>query len=193
MTPLDLRSSDWISEAATRIKKNEIGLIPFDTVWGIVGRITPSVIQRIFEIKQRPLDRPLLVVIGQEDHLPRLCTPLTSAQKQATVRHWPGPVTLILPKRPELPPILTGNAEGIAIRFPSAPWVIDLINAVGEPLISTSANKHGDPVPATITDWDPRLVDGCDFTVSFAVPMTGAPSTIIDCLGAEPQVVRQPS
>ena len=193
MLTFDLGSQDWIQDAADRIKKNEIGLIPFDTVWGLVGRITPAVIQRMFDIKRRPIDRPLLVVIGHEDHLTTLCPSLTSGQRQQIQIHWPGPVTLVLPKLATLPSILTGSAEGVAIRFSAAPWVTDLINAVGEPLISTSANRHGDPVPSTPNEWDSRIVDSCDFTVPVTLPMTGTPSMIIDCLGLNPRIIRTDS
>jgi len=190
MNSINFTSSNWFHDAASRIKNGEVGLVPFDTVWGLVGKISPSVINRLFEIKQRPKDRPLLVVISDIRQLETLCSPLNDLQRQAIKSHWPGPTTLILPKHPRVPTELIGAAQGIAIRYPTAQWVLDLINTVGEPLISTSANRHGFPVPQTHKDWDPQITNACDFTASWTPPMTGTPSAIIDYLRDPPSIVR---
>ena len=150
-------SSPWITKAATRLKNNEVGILPFDTLLGITAIITPDTIDRIFKIKDRPPTHPFLVIINNLSQLNTICAPLTHQQNETIQRYWPGPVSIILPKSPLLPANLTGDRPGIGVRLPTAQWILDLISAVGQPLLSTSANRHGQTTPLTPLDIDPVL------------------------------------
>lgn len=178
MTP----TSRWITTAATRLKNGEVGILPFDTLLGITAIITPETIDRIFRIKDRPQTRPFLVIINTLTQLDKICAPLTPEHYDTIRRHWPGPVSIILPKSPLLPPHLTGDRPGIGVRLPSAAWIIDLITEVGHPLLSTSANRHGQPTPMTAATIDTDLRNRVDFVIDAPEPMTGRASTIINAM-----------
>lgn len=176
------KPAHWVADTADRLRRGQVGVVPFDTVLGITATISAESIQRIRDIKLRPATMAFIVIINHIQQLTTLCTDLSAEQMAATQRYWPGPVTLILPKSPQLPPSLTGEFEGIGIRLPTSKWVTDLVGLVGAPLISTSANRHGKPGATSIADLDPDIRNAVDFTVSATVPMTGAPSKIIDCV-----------
>jgi len=183
-------TSDWIPDIANRLRQDQIGIIPFETLWGITGRIRPALIHRIFDVKKRPITRPLLVIINSISQLDQLCLPLSHGQHACIDHYWPGPTTLILPKSAGVPDELTGGLPGIAIRLPNAPWLHDLITQVGEPIISTSANLHGIPAPLSPNDWDPTLIAALDFTVQPKVAMSGHPSHIVDLMVTPPRQLR---
>ncbi len=134
-----------IPEAARQVSNEAVGLFPFDTIWGITGLLTPSVVSRIQTIKGRAADQPFIVLLETEAMVSRLMGPPEDWQLALLRRYWPGPVTFVLPKAESVPMWVTGGRSTVAVRCPSAPWVREFLRAVGGPVVSTSFNRSGQP------------------------------------------------
>jgi len=161
-----------LQSAVERLRAGEVVAIPTDTVYGLAASLnSPGAIAQIYQMKGRPADKPLPILGGSLEQLtslstqPELWLPLA--------RHfWPGPLTLVVPAAPGLPPGVVGQDGTVALRWPGGVLVGQLLSATG-PLAVTSANRSGQP-PATrweeISDWP---------VLRAHEPLQGTPSTII--------------
>lgn len=157
----------------------EVVAVPTDTVYGLVTTLDAGA--RLFEAKQRPADVDLPVLCADREQAQSLAAdPLPDLADR-----WPGALTLVVRRAPSLAANLGAHADTVGLRVPDHPVPRELARRVG-PLASTSANRHGEP-PSTTADevravFDVLVVDGgvCN----------GAPSTVIDCTGPEPRVLR---
>jgi L-threonylcarbamoyladenylate synthase len=164
--------------------------IPTDTVYGLAARLDrPQALAGIFAVKGRPPGLALPVLIGRWAQVHLVAGKLPPSARQLAARFWPGALTVVVPARPEVGPLLGGDGETVGLRQPDHPFVLALCRRVG-PLACTSANRHGEPPCATAVevvqafgaDQVPLVVDGgrCE----------GAPSTVVDCTASPPTCVR---
>lgn len=164
--------------------------IPTDTVYGLAADpFLPGATDRIFEAKRRPRDVDLPVLVADRDQAMALVTGVPEAAVRLMERFWPGPLTLVLPRAPGLEADLGDDDATIGLRCPDHAVARTLCARVG-PLATTSANLHGQPtlttaeeVAAAFGDAVPVVVDGgrC----------TGSPSTVVDCTGLLPKLLRE--
>lgn len=173
-------SQNGLDEAVEALRRGGVVAIPTDTVYGLVTTLAHA--DRLFEAKQRPPDVDL----------PVLCADREQAQSLAAVPlsdladRWPGPLTLVVRRAPSLTADLGAHHETVGLRVPAHDVPRELARRVG-PLASTSANRHGEPPCTTAEEvravFDVLVVDGgtCD----------GKPSTVVDCTGPEPHVLRE--
>ena len=168
---------------------------PTETVYGFGGSPDFDAVESLANMKGRPPGKPFLLLISGSEMIARLDLHLTSEAAALAARHWPGPLTLVLRGgERRVPARLRGPEGGIAVRWTSRPALQRLITAMGEPLTSTSANRPGVPPAMTagevIDQWGDeirrgtlRVLDGGRLTPS-------APSTVVDCTGRRPRVIR---
>jgi len=180
-----------IAEAAAAIRAGRLVVFPTETVYGLGARAAdPAAVKRIFEVKGRPPRHPLIVhVLGEAEAKTQASEwpPLASDLAKA---FWPGPLTLVVPKGPSVPPEATGGGDTVALRAPSHPVARALIAAVGEPIVAPSANRYqslsptrAEHVIAALGDQDLIILDGGPCP-------SGIESTVVDVRGAEPRVLR---
>jgi len=135
-----------IEEAAQKLKTGEIVAFPTETVYGLGAPIfNPEAIAKIFIAKGRPADNPLIAHIGGLQDLVRIAVDIPPEFFVLYARFFPGPLTVVLKKHPNVPAIVSGGMDTIALRMPSHPIAQRLIAAVGEPLVAPSANISGRP------------------------------------------------
>jgi L-threonylcarbamoyladenylate synthase len=166
--------------------------IPTDTVYGIaVALSTPDGIERLFHAKQRPLDKGIVLLLDDATQAARtgLMTPAAAALAAAA---WPGGLTVIVPQRTDVPwpPVLTGGARTIGLRVPDHDAPRALARELG-PLPTTSANVSGMAEandPAAILD---QLGHAVDLVLDGGPAHGGPPSTVVDCTGADPVILRE--
>lgn len=168
---------------------------PTETVYGFGGAVEQEAVERLIAMKQRPPAKPFLLLINGSDMLARLDLHLTSAASRLAARHWPGPLTLVLPGATHrVPARLRGPEGGVAVRWTSHAALARLIAAYGDPITSTSANRPGLPPAMSameiVQQWGDaisrgqlRVLDGGRLTPS-------SPSTVVDCTGRHPRVIR---
>ncbi len=140
---------------------------PTETVYGLGASVfSKEAIQKIFSIKGRPQDNPLIIHVATMDQVFLVAKDLPSSFFKLAEKFWPGPLALVVPKKEEVPLVVSANLPTVAIRMPSHPIALDLIRAAG-PLAAPSANLSGKPSPTSAFDvWEdlqgkiPLILDG---------------------------------
>jgi len=168
---------------------------PTETVYGFGGGVDQESVHNLVALKSRPPGKPFLLLIAGVDMLSRLDLHMTHAASSLAARFWPGPLTLVLPggdKR--VPPELRGPEGGVAVRWTSHAALGRLIRAYGDPITSTSANRPGTPPADSATtilrDWWDAVARGKLRILDGGTLKASEPSTVVDCMGARPRVIR---
>jgi L-threonylcarbamoyladenylate synthase len=141
-TPAALR------RAAAALKRGEPVAFPTETVYGLgANALDPEAVRRIFEAKGRPDDNPLIVHVTGLPMARKLVREIPPEARALAARFWPGPLTIVLPKRRSVPDIVTAGLSTVAVRVPDHPVALALIEAAGVPIAAPSANRSGRPSP----------------------------------------------
>ncbi|NMB30331.1 MAG: threonylcarbamoyl-AMP synthase [Clostridiales bacterium] len=136
--------------AARLIQNGDVVAMPTETVYGLAADATnPDAIRRIFKIKGRPQDNPLIVHISDISMLEELTTNAPQIAYKLAKAFWPGPLTIVLPKSKRVPYEISAGLDTVAIRMPDHDVAVRLINESGVPIAAPSANKSGSPSPTT--------------------------------------------
>lgn len=141
-------NDESIKEAAELLKKGEIAAIPTETVYGLAGNgLSADSVKKIFAAKGRPNDNPLILHISDADWLFKYAVTVPELALRLTEKFWPGPLTVILPKKPDVPSETSGGLDTVAFRMPDNEYTLKLIGLCGFPLAAPSANLSGLPSP----------------------------------------------
>ncbi len=182
-------SSDPISAAAEVLLAGGVVVLPTDTVYGIAALASlPTATARLSEIKGRTGDVPIAVLCADPAQALSLAGTVTPDVKRLTERLWPGPLTLVLPRRRGIDLALGEPSTTIGLRCPDQALVRSLAGRVG-PLATTSANRHGHQTPTTAAEVEAELSGAVDLVVDGG-RCEGAPSTVLDCTGETWRVLR---
>lgn len=181
-----------ITRAVALLRQGSVVAYPTETSYGLGAAVDrPAALDRIFVIKQRPRHKPLLVLIADPKDLDGLVSHIPSVAKELMRRFWPGPLTLLLPARPEIPWPLRGDTEKVGIRISSHPWAQALLKELNAPLTATSANVSGRQPARTATEvWYNLGDNGPDWVLDGGSTPGGPPSTIVDVSTETPRLVR---
>jgi len=179
-----------VEAAAALLQAGRLVAFPTETVYGLGAHaLDAAAVERIFEAKGRPADDPVIVHLAEAAELDRVAKPSPTAWQLADV-FWPGPLSLVLPRRPEVPLQVTAGLETVGVRVPSHAVANALLRASGVPVAAPSANLFGRPSPTTaqhvLDDLDGRIdavLDGGPTTV-------GLESTIVDLTSISPRLLR---
>src|SRR3954469_23795688 len=168
---------------------------PTETVYGFGGAIDRDSVDALVEMKRRPPAKPFLLLVAGSDMIERLDLHLPSYAANLAARHWPGPLTLVLPGgERRVPDRLRGPEGGIAVRWTSHPGIARLIRAHGDAITSTSANRPGVPPAKSATEileqWGDAVARGQLRVLDAATLTPSQPSTVLDCTGRRPRVIR---
>lgn len=183
-------SKEAIIKAAQAIKDGGIVVFPTETVYGIgASAYNPNAVVRIYEIKKRPRFDPLIVHISNLEDLKKLTSGIDPRCEVLIEKFWPGPLTLVLKKSPDVPDILTAGLDTIAVRMPAHRIALELITESGVPIAAPSANMFGRLSPTTAEHVIKQLGEKVDLIIDGGKTMIGIESTILDMTG-EPTVLR---
>ena len=180
-----------ITEAATLIRAGHLVAFPTETVYGLGGDgLNPPALGRIYAVKGRPPDNPLILHVAGQDQLPSVAAEVPEIAYPLMRTFWPGPLTLVLRKTPRVPDLATGGLTTVAVRMPDHPVALALIRHAGTPLAAPSANRSGRPSPTTaqhvLDDLDgaiPLILDGGPTAI-------GVESTVLDITCTPPVLLR---
>lgn len=184
-----------IRPALEQMELRRVLAYPTETVYGFGGAIDRDSVDALVRLKGRPKGKPFLLLIAGSDMLARLDLHLPSFAANLAARHWPGPLTLVLPGgEKRVPEQLRGPENGVGVRWTSHPALQELIRAHGDALTSTSANRPGVP-PATSTreirdQWSHAIARGALRVLDGGTLDPSPPSTVVDCTGRAPRVIR---
>lgn len=182
-------SPEALERAVAVLRAGEAIVVPTDTVYGLAA--LPSVagaVDRLFALKGRPADMPIAVLVAGLEQTEALAD-LSSTARRLAEAFWPGPVTMVLPRRPGVDLPLGEPHQTIGIRWPDHPVIAALAAEVG-PLATTSANRTGQPTPEGAADAAAALT-GPVGAILDGGPCAGTASTVVDLTGSEIRVLRE--
>jgi L-threonylcarbamoyladenylate synthase len=177
-----------LTDAIQAIQHGDVIIYPTDTLYALGADIfNTHAIHTLYHIKQRPTLQPLPIAVDNITTIEHLAD-LTPIAKKLADHLLPGPLTLVLNKKPTIPPIITSGQETIAIRIPRDPTALTLLHATG-PLTATSANLHDEPTPPTVTEIRTHLHTPHLIALDRG-PRAQTASTIIDLTTPQPRILR---
>src|SRR5690606_36051138 len=133
-----------IQKASRLLRQGGLVAFPTETVYGLgANAFDPEVVRRLFAAKERPLADPLIVHIADLGQLSETARDIPSATWDLASRFWPGPLTLILPRSPRIPSLVSAGLETVAVRMPDHPVDLAIIRESGVPIVAPSANRFG--------------------------------------------------
>jgi len=180
--------------AATRILcEGGTVAFPTETVYGLGADVTNlDAIDKIYKIKRRPIDHPLIVHIGNISHLQYWAYAIPEAAWELANYFWPGPLTLILQRSRHIPDSVTGGQDTVGLRIPAHPVALALLDALGpdKALAAPSANRFGRISPTTATHVQEELGSEVDMILDGGACEVGLESTIISFCDESPRILR---
>jgi len=187
-------SSPRVVQALVPILRDDgVVLLPTDTIYGFSGRFdSPLAWKRIRDLKGSDRSAPMLSLVAGPEMAFQYAEPPHGASYEILIKYWPGPLTAVLRARPHVPTEFCGPGDTLSFRWAVSPFLHDLITGLGEPLLSTSANRTGEPPLCSFEAIERSfgrhlnaLVDGGD--------LRGRASTVVDLTGNQPILLRQGS
>jgi L-threonylcarbamoyladenylate synthase len=185
-----------IPTALAHIGRGGVLAYPTETVYGFGGGLDKGAVGALVDLKDRGTAKPFLLLIAGSEMLVRLGLRLGGAGAVLAARHWPGPLTLVLPGGDDrlVSDRLRGPEGGVAVRWTPHPGLTRLIHAHGAPLTSTSANPPGVPPAMSaveiVTQWGDAIRRGILLVLDGGRLEPSAPSTVVDCTGRRLRVIR---
>lgn len=169
-----------VVRAAEVLRLGGLVAIPTETVYGLAAHaLDPKAVARIFEAKNRPHFDPLIVHVARREQVEGLVTRIPEGAEALMERFWPGPLTLVLPKRECVPDLVTAGLPSVAIRIPDHPVAQDLLRTSGLPLAAPSANLFGRVSPTTPQHVAEQLAERIDLILDGGPCRVGVESTIL--------------
>lgn len=190
---LDANKPDQVvlAEAAQLLQQGKLVAFPTETVYGLgANGLDAEAVAGIFRAKGRPSDNPLILHIDAADKLHQLAAVVPASAKALTERYWPGPLTVVVERQPQVPDIVTAGLNTVAVRLPSSLVARELIRLAGVPIAAPSANTSGRPSPTTaedvLTDLDGKIAA----IIDAGACRIGVESTVVDCTTPVPTLLR---
>ena len=194
MKLIDLKNGidlDKISEAAICIKNSGLVVFPTETVYGIgANALDEKAVAGIFKAKGRPSDNPLIVHISSIDMLNDLVKNISPIEQKIIDTFWPGPLTIIFPKKDVLPDNVTSGLDTVGIRMPNSKIALKLIELSGVPIAAPSANISGKPSGTDISDIYEELKERVDYIIDASICDIGVESTVVKVIDDEVLILR---
>ena len=189
--PLILPASDPAARerAAQALRRGELVVLPTDTVYGLAAwPWNAAAIARIYAAKGRPDTKAIPVLVGETEHLTQITASLPPCAEHLAAHFWPGALTLVVPKHPNLPPALSPYPT-VGVRMPAHEDALALLRLTG-PLAVTSANRSGVAPARTAAEAVAQLGDAVAVVLDAGNAPGGLPSTVVDCTATPPQILR---
>lgn len=180
-----------IAEAAAILDRGGLVSFPTETVYGLgAAARDPVAVRRIFEVKGRPADHPLIVHVGGPSWLSDWASELPPEATLLAETFWPGPLTLVLRRASGVPDAVTGGAATIGVRMPDHPTALALLGRFGDAIAAPSANRFGRISPTRARHVAEELGNGVDLILDGGPCRVGVESTIVDLSSGAPKLLR---
>ena len=173
-----------LREAAHLLRMGSVVGIPTETVYGLAANAFDEVaVLKVFQVKERPSFDPLIVHVGRKEDVHRIVREMPPGAQELMDSLWPGPLTLVMQKRPEVPDLVTSGLDTVGVRMPAHPVALDLLRSVEFPLAAPSANPFGYISPTTAQHVADQLGDRIPYILDGGPCAVGVESTIIGWVG----------
>jgi L-threonylcarbamoyladenylate synthase len=179
-----------IVRALQVLKSGGLVAFPTDTVYGLAAlAIDGTAVESIYTAKRRPVEKAIPILLAGIDDLSRVAISVPEMALTLAAHFWPGPLTLVLPRQPDLPEVISSTPT-VGVRVPDHPAALALLQASG-PLAVSSANLSGEPSPSTAQQVLEQLGGRIALILDGGTTPGGTPSTVVDCLALEPRILRE--
>jgi len=186
-----MKLTEQIEKGAGILREGGVVALPTETVYGLgANAFNEKALARIFEIKRRPFFDPLILHISNVKRLDELVIDVPVSAKNLIDKIWPGPLTVVLPKKSIVPDIATSGLPGVALRMPSNKTALALIELAGVPIAAPSANLFGSVSPTTAEHVEEQLGGSVDMIIDAGPCTVGIESTIISFMSETPALLR---
>ncbi|MDE3126626.1 MAG: threonylcarbamoyl-AMP synthase [Gemmatimonadota bacterium] len=180
-----------LRRAAAAIRAGGLVAFPTETVYGLGAHaLDPSAVARIYAAKERPAYNPLIVHVADAAGARALVAEWPDAAERLARAFWPGPLTLVLPRRDAVPDAITAGLPAVAVRVPSHPVALALLREAGVPIAAPSANRFTELSPTTAAHVAASLGDAVDLILDGGPTTVGIESTVVDLTGPRPRILR---
>ncbi len=183
--------TDAIDRAVELLRAGQVVALPTETVYGLgADALNPAAVARIFALKGRPTDHPLIIHLPPKARLDDWAAEVPPAARALAAAFWPGPLTLILTRGPRVPTAVTGGQDTVALRVPDHPVALALLRAFGSGIAAPSANRYGHISPTTVAHVRAEFGDALPLVLDGGPCRVGIESTIVDLSRGAPVVLR---
>lgn len=173
------------------VTSGQLVIFPTDTVYGLGARADSlHAVQRIYEAKGRPAELPLPLLIGDRDRVAEVVSTWPEAAERLASAFWPGPLTLVLPRHPGIPSLVTGGRDTVGVRMPDQEALLSWLQACPFPVAVTSANLSGQPEAVRVGEIPAQVLEAASLVLDGGPCSGGKPSTVVDLTGAVPYLLR---
>jgi L-threonylcarbamoyladenylate synthase len=180
-----------IEEAVETLRAGDLVVFPTETVYGLgANAANPAAVRKLFEVKGRPADHPVIVHLDNPRYLHRWVADVPPPAERLAAMFWPGPLTLILPKADNVNDIVTGGQDSTGIRIPSHPMAQQLLTAFGGGIAAPSANRYGRLSPTKPEHVRDEFGDAVRVLLDGGDSPIGLESTIVSCINDEVCLLR---
>lgn len=177
---LDGFKKESIEIALKTLEEGGLVIFPTETVYGLgANAFNPIAVSKIFEVKKRPRFDPLIVHIGDIGQVEKLAKSFPPPARKLGEKFWPGPLTIVLPKKDEIPEIVTAGLPTVGIRLPSHPVALNLLREAPFPVSAPSANSFGYLSPTSVYQIEPQIKQNVDIILDGGQCKVGVESTIV--------------
>ena len=181
------------SDIINTLKDGKLVIMPTDTIYGIIGDATnEDVINKVYEVKERPHDKPLLILVSNFSMLHELVTEIPKETEKIIKKFWPGPLTILFKKSSKVSDALTANSALVAIRMPKDKRLLNIMNHLNRPLISTSANISSHDAITNPNQLEEKMKEKIDLIVDEGTVNNEA-STLITIVNGKIEILREGS
>lgn len=180
-----------INKAVETIKNDGLVIMPTETVYGLAANaLSSSAVAKIFAAKQRPANNPLIVHLHSLDQLNCVVSEFPPLALKLAEKFWPGPITMVLPRKSTLPDIVTAGQPSVAVRIPSHPVALEFLRKCNLPLAAPSANISESISPTRISHIHPRLKALAGIVLDGGFCQIGVESTVLSFINEQPAILR---
>jgi L-threonylcarbamoyladenylate synthase len=180
-----------IEQALRVLSQGGLVAFPTDTVYGLgAPAFRPQPVEQIYRVKGRPRNKAIPILLDSSRHLLEVTGEIPAEAWLLAEKFWPGPLTIVLPRNPAVPDVVTAGGSGVAVRVPDHEFARQLIGAAGGMLAATSANLSGRPDPVTAQEVLGYLDGRIDLILDGGPCPGGRSSTVIDLTRESPAIVR---
>lgn len=187
---LPIKDPVALTEAVEILQGGGLVVFPTDTVYGLGAlAFNERAVASLYEVKERGLEKAIPILIGDIAQLSQVAGVVTPMARKLAKSFWPGPLTIVLPRHPAVPDVVTSYPT-VGVRIPNLLSVRKLLRLTG-PMAVTSANLSGQSSPSTTQGVMMQLSGRVPLILDGGVTSGGTPSTVVDCTGEEPVVLRE--
>jgi len=181
-----------LEEAKDILRAGGLVVFPTDTVYGLAGHAyLPKAVERIYQVKERPMGKAIPLLLAGSEQVQEVASDVPPVAYRFMEAFWPGGLTIILPKSHRVPDVVTAAGATVALRTPDHPFVLALIQALGAPLATTSANVSGHPPATTAREALYELGGRIELIIDGGTCFGGVASTVLDLTVSPPRVLRE--